>query len=252
MWSALVRRVCQNFHFSQVCLARQNRYSHFQTMHWVLRGTTHSSKHNIQTCPRGHNARHVLEIYCLAKFELFGVGLPWALEIATSCPIISDTPLIRLIWTSARRIGQFLWMKSDFRWLPVASTYEDLTPTRRVQSKANPLFVMALLAIAAPRGKWNGIIGSISSWSESRMQELLCDGFACHQRDVTKETYVGMVESIIPAICTSDWSNAADTKSKLTKSRRRSRSRNDSLSPARRSADRKHRVRCEWFLKSLY
>jgi hypothetical protein len=36
---------------------------------------------------------------------------------------------------------------------------EDLTPTKKMQSKSNPVFVMVLVAIAAPRRGWNGVVG---------------------------------------------------------------------------------------------
>ena len=36
---------------------------------------------------------------------------------------------------------------------------EDLTPTKRIQSKSNPVFVMVLVAVMTPRREWNGVVG---------------------------------------------------------------------------------------------
>ena len=82
---------------------------------------------------------------------------------------------------------------------------EDLTPTRRVQSKSNPVFVMVLLAIAAPRGEWNGIIGShyfverVAAAKKSKNRDA--GTMEMHPLNVTKESYVmAWIGSIIPAI----------------------------------------------------
>lgn len=82
---------------------------------------------------------------------------------------------------------------------------EDLTPTRRVQSKSNPVFVMVLLAIGAPRGEWNGIIGShyfVERVAAARNSKNRPAGsIEMHPHNVTKETYVtAWVDSIIPEI----------------------------------------------------
>jgi transposase len=82
---------------------------------------------------------------------------------------------------------------------------EDNTPTRRVQSRSNPVFVMVLVAVVAPRGRWNGLIGThfftervaAAKWSKNRDAGTM----ELHAVNVTKESYIAAwVKTIIPSI----------------------------------------------------
>jgi hypothetical protein len=82
---------------------------------------------------------------------------------------------------------------------------EDSTPTRKMQSKSNPVFVMVLVAITEPRRNWNGVIGMhafverVAAAKKSKNREA--GTMELHAINATKETYVGAwVQSIIPAI----------------------------------------------------
>jgi hypothetical protein len=82
---------------------------------------------------------------------------------------------------------------------------EDTTPTRRIQSRSNPVFVMVLVVVAAPRGRWNGVIGMhffvqrVAAANKSKNREA--GTMELHAINVSKETYVAAwVDSIIPAI----------------------------------------------------
>ncbi len=82
---------------------------------------------------------------------------------------------------------------------------EDSTPTRKMQSKSNPVFVMVLVAIMAPRRNWNGVIGShafverVAAAKKSKNREA--GTMELHAINATKETYVGAwIRSIFPAI----------------------------------------------------
>lgn len=82
---------------------------------------------------------------------------------------------------------------------------EDLTPTKRIQSKSNPVFVMVLVAVMMPRREWNGVVGMhffaqrIAAVKTSRNREA--GTIELHCINVTKETYVqAFAQSIIPQL----------------------------------------------------
>ncbi len=82
---------------------------------------------------------------------------------------------------------------------------EDLTPTRKMQSKSNPVFVMVLVAIAAPRRGWNGVVGyhffveRVAAAKNSKNREA--GTMELHAINATKETYIAAwIKSLIPAI----------------------------------------------------
>ena len=82
---------------------------------------------------------------------------------------------------------------------------EDSTPTKRVQSKSNPVFVMVLVAVMAPRKEWNGVVGMhfftqrIAAVKTSKNREA--GTIELHCVNVTKETYVqAFAQSIIPQL----------------------------------------------------
>jgi transposase len=82
---------------------------------------------------------------------------------------------------------------------------EDASPIRRIQSRSNPVFVMVLLVIAAPRNGWNGVI-AMHSFTErvaaqKRSKNREAGTLELKAVNVTKESYVAAwVDSIIPAI----------------------------------------------------
>ncbi len=71
---------------------------------------------------------------------------------------------------------------------------EDVTPTKRIQSKSNPVFVMVLVAVMAPRKQWNGVVGMhffterVAAAKKSRNREA--GTIELHAVNVTKITYV--------------------------------------------------------------
>jgi hypothetical protein len=82
---------------------------------------------------------------------------------------------------------------------------EDSTPTKRIQSKSNPVFVMVLVAVMTPRKEWNGVVGMhfftqrIAAVKTSRNREA--GTIELHCVNVTKETYVqAFAQSIIPQL----------------------------------------------------
>ncbi len=82
---------------------------------------------------------------------------------------------------------------------------EDATPTRRMQSKSNPVFVMVLVAIMTPPRDWNGVIGMhffverVAAAKNSKNRES--GTMELHAVNATKDSYVrAWVKSIIPAI----------------------------------------------------
>jgi hypothetical protein len=82
---------------------------------------------------------------------------------------------------------------------------EDLTPTKRVQSKSNPVFVMVLVAVMTPRKEWNGVVGMhfftqrIAAAKLSKNREA--GTIELHSVNVTKETYVqAFAATVIPQL----------------------------------------------------
>jgi hypothetical protein len=82
---------------------------------------------------------------------------------------------------------------------------EDVTPTKRIQSKSNPVFVMVLVAVMAPRKDWNGVVGMhfftqrVAAAKTSKNREA--GTMELHAVNVTKETYViAFAETIIPEL----------------------------------------------------
>jgi hypothetical protein len=82
---------------------------------------------------------------------------------------------------------------------------EDDTPQRRIQSKSNPVFVMELAVVMAPRGNWNGIVAihpfvervAASRKSKNREQGTM----EWKAVNVTKDNYVAAwKDAIIPAL----------------------------------------------------
>jgi hypothetical protein len=82
---------------------------------------------------------------------------------------------------------------------------EDSTPTKRIQSKSNPVFVMVLVAVMTPRADWNGVVGMhfftqrIAASKSSKNREA--GTIELQSVNVTKETYVqAFAATIIPQL----------------------------------------------------
>ena len=74
---------------------------------------------------------------------------------------------------------------------------EDATPTRRMQSKSNPVFVMVLVAIMVPRMHF--FVERVAAAKNSKNREA--GTMELHAVNATKDSYVSAwVKSIIPAI----------------------------------------------------